>query len=158
MLIETIFSFCNILAMMGWVALLLAPLNRFYTVNFARGIALVQAIAYLAQFFFTTQPVEGGSFTTLIGVTALFSLPANVMLGWTHYLAFDLFIGSWQVEDSARTGVSHWLVIPCLVLTFLLGPIGLLLYFVLRTAAMMIKGTTSPTQAVQSPLTLTSFH
>ena len=46
-----------------------------------------------------------------------------------HYLAFDLFIGSWEVRDARRHGVPHVLVIPCLLMTFLLGPIGLLAYW-----------------------------
>ena len=50
-----------------------------------------------------------------------------------HYLVFDLFIGAWQTRDAARHGIPHGLVVPCLVLTFLLGPIGLLLYLALRT-------------------------
>ncbi len=132
--LEMFFSGLNILAMIGWLGLLLSPLNRSYALAFARGIVLVLAAAYLAQFFLTTKSVEGGSFTSLAGVMALFSLPGNTLLGWTHYLAFDLFTGSWEVQDSAERGVPHWLVIPCLALTFLLGPIGLLLYFVIRTA------------------------
>ena len=46
---------------------------------------------------------------------------------------FDLFIGSWEVRDAQAHGISHWLVIPCLFFTFMFGPVGLLLYFILRT-------------------------
>ncbi len=100
--------------------------------SFARGVALVLAVAYIAQLLFITEHVEGGGFSSLQAVFSLFTVPGNVMMGWTHYLAFDLFIGSWEVEDSAARGIPHWLVIPCLALTFLFGPIGLLLYFLLR--------------------------
>jgi hypothetical protein len=55
-----------------------------------------------------------------------------LLAGWIHYLAFDLFIGSWQVRDAERNGVPHLAVVPCLVLTFLLGPTGLLLYLLIR--------------------------
>jgi hypothetical protein len=54
------------------------------------------------------------------------------MAGWLHYLAFDLFIGAWEVRDAQRHGIPHLLVIPCLLLTFLLGPIGLLCYMAAR--------------------------
>jgi hypothetical protein len=54
-----------------------------------------------------------------------------VLAGWVHYLAFDLFIGSWQVRDARRNRVPFLLVLPCLLLTFLFGPIGLLLYLFL---------------------------
>ena len=51
------------------------------------------------------------------------------------FLAFDLFIGSWQVRDARRNRVPFVLVVPCLVLTFLFGPIGLLLYLLLAGVA-----------------------
>jgi hypothetical protein len=131
-ILEMIYAGCSTLAIIGWLALALAPLNRGYVIPFARGVALILAVAYLAQLFTITQDT-GGDFFTLAGVTALFTVPGNVMLGWTHYLAFDLFIGSWEVEDSAQRGIPHWLVIPCLGLTFMFGPIGLLAYFIIRT-------------------------
>jgi hypothetical protein len=75
---------------------------------------------------------EGGGFGSLPALMVLFTDPALVTVGWIHYLAFDLFVGCWEVNDSRKQGINHWLVIPCLLLTFLLGPIGLALYFVLR--------------------------
>ena len=131
-ILEMIYSACSTLAIIGWLALVLAPLNRGYATPFARGAALILAVAYFTQLFTITQDT-GGDFFTLAGVSALFTVPGNVMLGWTHYLAFDLFIGSWEVEDAAQRGIPHWLVIPCLGLTFMFGPIGLLAYFIIRT-------------------------
>jgi hypothetical protein len=55
-----------------------------------------------------------------------------LLAGWTHYLAFDLFIGGWEVRDAQRRGVPHLFIVPALVLTFLLGPAGLLLYLATR--------------------------
>lgn len=130
--LEMIYSACSTLAIIGWLALILAPLNRSYAIPFARGAAIILAVAYLIQLFTITVPTDG-DFFTLAGVATLFTAPGNVMLGWTHYLAFDLFIGSWEVEDSAQRGIPHWLVIPCLGLTFMFGPIGLLAYFIIRT-------------------------
>jgi membrane protein insertase Oxa1/YidC/SpoIIIJ len=74
-----------------------------------------------------------GGFSTLTAVAQLFTNPWMLLAGWIHYLAFDLFIGAWEVRDSVQHRVSHFLVIPCLILTFLFGPIGLLLYFIIRT-------------------------
>ena len=132
MILEMIFSGCSTLAVIGWLALALAPLGRSYAINFARGVALILAVAYLAQMFLITETVDGASFMTLAGVNALFGKAGNVMLGWTHYLAFDLFIGSWEAEDAAARGVPHWILIACLFLTFMVGPIGLLVYFAVR--------------------------
>lgn len=75
-----------------------------------------------------------GSFTSLAGVAQLFADPKVVLAGWIHYLVFDLFIGCWEVRDSRRHGIHHAFVVPSLILTFLLGPIGLLTYLVIRLA------------------------
>ena len=133
MTLETIFSLCMLITVVGWVALVAAPLSRTLLVRTARIVAVVLAIAYFIQLFTITQPVAGASFSTLAGVTALFSLPGNVMLGWTHYLSFDLFVGSWEVEDAGRIGIPHWAMIIPLGLTFMFGPIGLLTYSIIRT-------------------------
>ena len=77
---------------------------------------------------------SGGSFRTLAGVSTLFENHWLLLAGWVHYLAFDLFIGAWEVRDAQAFGISHLSVIPCLVLTFLFGPAGLLLYFLIRIA------------------------
>lgn len=136
MALETIFSLCMTAALIGWLALLIAPLARTSLVRTARIVAVILAAAYFVQLFTITQPVAGASFSTLAGVTALFSLPGNVMLGWTHYLAFDLFVGSWEIEDSAKIGVPHWAMLIPLALTFLFGPIGLFTYAAIRTVHM----------------------
>lgn len=133
MSVDLIFNFCQALALVGWLALVAAPLNRPLMIGGARGIALVLAVAYLAQLLGNTVPVEGGSFMTIGGITALFSQPANVMLGWTHFLVFDLFVGSWIAEDADREGFPHWAVIPILIATLMIGPVGLLIWFIVRT-------------------------
>jgi hypothetical protein len=72
------------------------------------------------------------TFLTLYGVMIGFSAPQIVVAGWIHYLIFDLFIGAWESRDALRRGVPHWLVVPCLLATLMVGPVGLLLYVLLR--------------------------
>ena len=62
----------------------------------------------------------------------LFSVPWAVTIGWIHYLAFDLFVGCWELRDSQKKGIPHWVMLPCLFLTFMLGPTGLVVYLVIR--------------------------
>ena len=76
---------------------------------------------------------EGG-FGSLADVATLFQKRELLLAGWIHYLCFDLFIGSWEVRDSQKHGIPHFVMIPCLLMTFMLGPIGLLFYFAIRTA------------------------
>jgi hypothetical protein len=77
---------------------------------------------------------KGGGFGSLAQVAVLFGSPYALLAGWIHYLAFDLFTGAWEARDAARLGLSQWLVLPCLVLTFLVGPLGLALYLLLKLA------------------------
>jgi len=72
------------------------------------------------------------SFGSLEGVVGLFQDPKSVLIGWVHYLAFDLWVGSWEVGDAVKRGINRWLVLPCLLFTFMLGPVGLVMYFILR--------------------------
>lgn len=73
-------------------------------------------------------------------MTALFSVPELVLAGWIHYLAFDLFVGAWEVRDAQKKEIHHLLVIPCLFVTFMAGPAGLVLYWVLKAAYRLVRG------------------
>jgi hypothetical protein len=75
-----------------------------------------------------------GGFGSLEQVAQLFENRALLLAGWVHYLVFDLFTGSWETRDAAARGIPLWAVIPCLVLTFLLGPVGLMFYLAMRLA------------------------
>lgn len=91
----------------------------------------ILALAYLGLIA-TNVSSLGGGFGSLDSITELFADRDILLAGWIHYLAFDLFIGAWQVREARRINVSHLLVAPCLIFTFLFGPTGLLLFFVLK--------------------------
>ncbi|MFN7919172.1 MAG: ABA4-like family protein [Bryobacteraceae bacterium] len=130
-----IFQIVNPMVLPGWALLLLAPGWRWTQRITAVLIPLLLACVYLVTVSIALSSGGEGNFNSLAGVAALFRNPMALLAGWIHYLAFDLFIGSWEVRDSRSRGISHWFVAPCLVLTFLLGPIGLLLYFAVRRSA-----------------------
>ena len=94
-------------------------------------IPLILAGAY-AAILATHWSGHRGGFSSLAAVAELFADPWLLLAGWVHYLAFDLFLGAWEVRDAARSGVPHWLVVPCLMLTFLVGPVGFLTYCICR--------------------------
>jgi hypothetical protein len=129
--VEQIFSACTALATLGWLLLILAPGWRATTAIAGAAIPLAIAAIYLVLIV-RYLPDTAGGFGSLAEVSALFETPGLLLAGWVHYLAFDLFIGGWEVRDARRQGVPHLLVVPCLILTFLLGPVGLLTYLVVR--------------------------
>jgi hypothetical protein len=131
---DQIFSLCNPIAMAGWALLIVVPRRPWAALIAGRVIPLLLSGVYLVVFALNWAGSEGG-FGSLAEVSALFANPWLLLAGWIHYLAFDLFVGAWELRDAAERRISHWLMIPCLLLTFLFGPIGLLTYFALRSAA-----------------------
>lgn len=129
---EQIFSIANLIAMISWIILAVAPrsvLTR--KIILSGAIPLLLSVAYLVLIVLFFGSAEG-DFSSLSGVMKLFTNEWAVLAGWIHYLAFDMFVGIWEVKDAQAKNISHWFVIPCLFLTFMLGPIGFLLYSILR--------------------------
>jgi hypothetical protein len=137
---ELIFSVTNIWALVAWAVLLLAP----------RRPAVLSAVMYLGVgllcFVYAvlmalllsgsvTSGGDGGSgmdFTTLSGVMAVFASPGGTTIGWTHYLALDLFAGLWVARDADAKSVSRLWQTPFLLMTAIMAPVGLLLWLVFR--------------------------
>jgi len=131
---DSLFQIASTVVLPGWLALAFAPLARARLVLIARIIAVLLSGMYgslLVAGLAGDGPPAGASFDTLDGVRLLLSSPAALLAGWVHYLVFDLWVGSWEAEDDA---LPHWLLLPCLVLTFVAGPTGLLLYHLLKAA------------------------
>jgi hypothetical protein len=93
-------------------------------------IAVPLALCYV--YLLATHWGDAGDFNSLAGVGRLFADPYVLLGGWIHYLAFDLFVGAWIARDAQRAGIPHLAILPCLLLSFLLGPAGLLLYWLIR--------------------------
>lgn len=135
---DSLFSLASAAVLPGWLALACAPLARDRCVLIARIIAVLLSGLYVSLLVAGLSgegPPAGAGFDTLEGVRLLLSSPQALLAGWVHYLVFDLWVGSWQAEDNGQTGsLPHWLLLPCLLLTFLAGPTGLLLYHLLKAA------------------------
>lgn len=131
---ETVFSIANTTALLTWIFLAVLPRWKWTQIIINDVIILLLSAAYLVVVVLFFGTAEGG-FDSLANVMKLFSYKEVVLAGWIHYLAFDLFVGSWEVRDAQARGVSHWFVLPCLFLTFMLGPIGLLAYSGVRLIA-----------------------
>ena len=131
---DSLFPVLNLAAMSGWLALVLVPRRRWATTILPIAIPALLAIVYVVLLA-VSLPGSDGGFSSLAGVRALFADPRALLAGWTHYLAFDLFIGGWEARDAQQRGVPHLLLVPALALTFLFGPAGLLLYLAVRRFA-----------------------
>lgn len=129
---NTVFAAVNLVAGAGWFLIILAPYSRptrRLIDNLALPVVLALVYAAVLVMVFALMPqVEW----TLEGITEAMSDPWIMTLGWTHLVAFDLVAGTWMKLDAAKRKIRHrWMIAPY-ILTFLLGPVGLLSYVLLR--------------------------
>ena len=126
------------LVLLGWLALtasLFVAATRPAAQIAARLVVpALLAIAYGLLIWTGFGEAEGGGYGSIAEIRALFGSDSALVAGWLHYLAFDLFVGSWIVADGLKRGIPRLLILPCLPLTFLFGPLGLLLFILLRLA------------------------
>jgi len=127
-----IFSLVSSLAAVQWLLLIILPKWRvtLWLISYPLVPIVLSVIycIYITGFF----SISGGGYESLQQVRTLFANDSLLLAGWVHYLAFDLLIGFAIIRSSQETTISHWLVIPCLVLTFMFGPVGFLLYQIIK--------------------------
>ncbi len=75
-----------------------------------------------------------GSFWSIAEIRGLFTSDGGIVIGWTHYLAFDLFVGLWIAKDADNKRFSRLVQLPFLFATLMAGPIGLFAWLATREA------------------------
>ena len=139
----TLFTFTNAVALIGWVALAFLPRRpAVHSLILYVGVGilcLAYGAMFVALFGGLTDParVTGAaapdlSDYSIAGLRALFMSDGGIVLGWTHYLAFDLFVGLWIARDAGAKGFSRLVQLPVLFATLMAGPIGLLIWLAVR--------------------------
>ena len=132
-MLDQAFAIANNVALLGWLMLIFIPHRKFTNYALHAGILMALfGIAYSALIFQGFGEAEGGGFGSIDQVRALFASDAGLLAGWIHYLAFDLFVGAWITRDARKQGIRHWIIVLPLIATFMLGPLGFLLYFLIR--------------------------
>lgn len=130
---DQVFSLTNGLAALGWALLLFTP-NWHLTrkLLFSLLVPALLCAAYLIAML--SYPSEGGmDFSSLNSVAAMFAQREVLLIGWIHYLAFDLMVGLWISSNARKHGIKHIYIVLPLIFTFMLGPTGLLAYLILRS-------------------------
>jgi len=130
---DSVFQICSTIAMCGWIVLIfISPFWLHYDKLLIGIIIILFSIVYTWLIFSSFSLNDMKSFGSLDGVMRLFQNKTLLTAGWVHYLAFDLMTGIWIRENGQKHHINHWLTVPCLFSTFMLGPFGLLLYLLLR--------------------------
>jgi hypothetical protein len=138
---ELIFKIAYILPLPFWLLLAFGPRSETTAKIVLYGGILPLALAYMALFLSLlsgtvdaagppdTAPMD---LTTLSGVMAFFDSKGGATVGWIHYLALDLLTGLWIARNADRHGYYRLVQIPILFFTLMAGPLGLMLYLLLR--------------------------
>lgn len=135
----SLFSLSSLLVMLCWVALAVtlfwAPSRRMVWAATAIVVPALLALAYFWLIVRGFSEAPAGGFGSIGEVRALFASDAGLTAGWLHYLAFDLLVGTLIVRLGLTAGVHPLLLVPCLPLTFMFGPVGYLLFLAVRWLA-----------------------
>jgi len=133
---ETAYAAINLGVLPAWLLLFFAPGSGLtkrlvHSGLYPAAYGTLYTVLLVRAMFFGVSAEDAGM-ASVAEVAAFFSHPNGVLLGWAHYLVFDLFVGAWIARDGARRAVARWKLVPCLFFTLMVGPLGLLLYIVVR--------------------------
>ena len=129
-----VFSIASVIAMPMWVLMLFFSKWKVtqFLIDF-KVIPLALAFIYAIYIFQAIQIGGMMDFGSLKSIMALFTEKNALLAGWVHYLAFDLLVGMWMLDQNKELRINQLLMAPCLFLTFMLGPIGFLLFMIIKT-------------------------
>lgn len=129
-----VFSIANTIVLPMWLLMIVAPkwkVTRWLTDY--RLIPLLLSIVYVIYIAIAIQAGGMMDFGSLTSVMELFTEENAVLAGWVHYLAFDLLVGMWLLDQNRSIQINQWVMAPVLVFTFMLGPVGFLLFNILKS-------------------------
>ena len=136
--IETLYMWINLGILPFWFMLILFPqshlcrifVTSIFPIFILSGVYIfVLYKSYLINYDFI------GNFSLYLGLnelSRLFEDSLYILFFWTHFIAINLFVGGWIVKDSQKFYINKILLAMPLITTYLIGPIGLFVYWVIR--------------------------
>ena len=135
---ENIYLWCNFGVLPFWLMLILIPNSRF-TQIFINSIILPLILSSIYLYLIYQTIVLDESildvfklYLSLDDLYTIFSVENFLLMFWLHFLALNLFLGSWVSRDSIKHSISRKLVFIPLILIYFTGPIGLIFYWFIR--------------------------
>jgi Domain of unknown function (DUF4281) len=130
---DNFYWYSSVLIFIPWALLILIPKGKYTEpIAFGSAILLLLAAAWFTIGYLAHGGEGGGNLISLEGFSNIFRSKEMLLTGWLNYLSFCLLTGTWQSHDAQQLKIPHWFVVPCLFLTMLTGPAGVLLYLLVR--------------------------
>ncbi len=117
-----------------WILMIFLP--KWKVTKFLMDFKVIPILLSVVYGVYIVQSIVSGGvmdFGSLSSVMTLFTEKNAVLAGWVHYLAFDLLVGIWIVNQNKTLGIHQAVLAPCLFLTFIIGPMGFLLFMIIKT-------------------------
>ena len=136
--IETLYMWINLGVLPFWFILIVFPqshLSRIFVTSIFPFFMLSGVYIFILYKSYLIGYDFDGNFTLYLGLSELSRLFEDhlyIMIFWTHFIAINLFIGGWIVKDSQKFSINKVLMAVPLIVTYLIGPIGLFLYWIIR--------------------------
>jgi len=136
--IEMSFLWLNLGVLPFWFMLIVFPnskISRALITSIFPIFILSLAYAYFIYIAYINSYDFLQNFKLYLGLSEILNLfedQSFLILFWTHFLAMNLFCGGWIVKDSQLFNVNKFLVSLPLLITYFIGPIGLIMYWTIR--------------------------
>ncbi len=134
---ENIYLIANWGVIPFWLLLIILPNNsvtNFFVQSIIVPLLLAGAYGFIAYNIFLEKNILDSFelYRGLDGLYSMFSNEAFLLIFWLHFLAISLFVGAWIARDSQKFMITKIFVVISLILTYFMGPIGLLFYWFIR--------------------------
>jgi len=136
--IDMIYLWLNIGVIPFWIILLFFPqskISSFFVSSIFPYFLFGAIYIYLLYYIFIQDYDFFNNFNLYLGIDELSDLFSNssfLILFWVHFLAINLFCGSWIVKDSQKLNISKIIVFFPLLFTYFIGPVGIFIYWIIR--------------------------
>ena len=136
--IETLYMWINLGVLLFWFILIVFPvshLSRIFVTSIFPFFILSGVYIFVLYKSYLIGYDFDGNFSLYLGLnelSRLFEDHLYIMIFWTHFIAINLFIGGWIVKDSQKFSINKVLMAVPLIMTYLIGPIGLFFYWIIR--------------------------
>ena len=135
---ENIYLWTNFGVLPFWLMLIFLPNSKFsqFFIN-SIVLPLILAICYIFiinQIYLLDEPIFDifKIYISLEDLYTTFSTDSFLLLFWLHFITLNLFLGSWMSRDGVKYNMPKNLVFVPLVLVYFTGPLGIVLYWLIR--------------------------
>jgi len=136
--IEMLYYWVNLGVLPFWLILIFFPnsnLSRYFVTSIFPILILSGAYIFILYKSYLNSYDFDNNFSLYLSIdhlSHLFTDKSYLMMFWIHFISINLFTGGWIVRDSQKLSINKILVIIPLVITYLIGPIGLFFYWLIR--------------------------